>query len=158
VQLHYNDSASEVTALGKDFLENKFGNYNVSPQECVSNFSDSCRGKQEELADITDNRLNYHILSGMYTVASIAFNGDKTKGTVIGSCVFEDIPGPSMAHAGQRERVSGDCLLTTIYENWRWFLCDSHFSNGSATIESLRGRVPGRPISRLELERLLAAP
>ena len=45
--VHYNDSPAEVKFLGYDFLVLKFGNFNVSPAEAVSNFSDSCPGKAD---------------------------------------------------------------------------------------------------------------
>ena len=143
VQVHYNDSVAELTSLGKDFLENKFGNYNVSPQECVSNFSDSCRGKADELADITANRQNFQILSATYSVDSITLNSDKTFATVVGPCVFIDI----IKASGAKERVSAICTLTAVYENFRWFLCESHAApgpGGTTPLSLLRGRVPGR--------------
>jgi hypothetical protein len=62
--------------------------------------------------------------------------------------VFEDTPnfGPD---AGRRERVSGTCFMTTVYENFRWLLCDSHFDPPfDHRFESLRYRVPGRALSQ----------
>jgi hypothetical protein len=145
--VHYNDSPAEVTFLGKDFLEAKFGNYNVSPAEAVSNFSDSnsCRNsKASELSDVERNRKNFRILSATYSVDAIAFNVDNTRATVRGRCVFEDIPN-SGVNAGKPQRVTGICTLTNVYENFRWFLCGSEFSGTGTTLLSLEpGRVPGR--------------
>ena len=67
-----------------------------------------------------------------------------TAGIVDGPCQFEDFPGPGEPNAGQREFVSGTCHLTTVYENFRWFLCVSNAFNGDVTLASLRGRVPGQ--------------
>ena len=141
VQVHYNDSFAELASLGFDFLVNKFGNFNVSPQDCVSNFSNSCRGKADELSDITNNRKFFHILSATFSVASIDFNADKTFANVNGPCVFEDID----QSTGVRERVTGNCLLTGVYENFKWLLCDSHFESTAPTVpfEKLRYRAPG---------------
>ncbi|MBI4475784.1 MAG: hypothetical protein HY654_01345, partial [Acidobacteria bacterium] len=53
VRVH--DSRGELTTLALTFLGD-FANSAVSAETCVRNFSDTCRGKQEELEDIRDNR------------------------------------------------------------------------------------------------------
>ena len=145
--VHYNDSPEEVKALGRDFLVNKFGVYEVTPAQAVSNFSDSCPGKAAELHDIEDNRANFHILSASFIPDPPTFNTGLTEGQVKGSCQFEDRPntGPN---AGHRQFVSGICTLKTIYENFKWSLCDSTFEGTGTTVESLKGRVPGRVLIR----------
>lgn len=156
--VHYNDSPAEVAFLARDFLVTKFGNFDVGPAEAVSNFSDSNQRQPDgkicsdekalEFDDIKTNRENFHILSASFIPTAIAFNSGLTNGTVDGRCQFEDIPntGPN---AGHREFVSGTCHLTTVYENFRWFLCVSNFAgDGDPTLASLRGRVPGRPYVR----------
>jgi hypothetical protein len=145
--VHYNDSPEEVKALGRDFLVTKFGTFEVTPAQAVSNFSDSCPGKAAELHDIEDNRANFHILSASFLPDTPTFNTELTAGEVKGSCQFEDRPntGPN---AGHRQFVSGICTLKTIYENFKWYLCDSTFEGTGTTVESLRGRVPGRLVRR----------
>lgn len=143
VMVRYNDSAAEVLGLAMQFYQD-FGTFSVSPEQCVRNFSDNCSGKRDELSDIRNNRLTTRILSSTFTASSITFNGNKTAGTVRGPCTFEDIPNAT----GRRQKISGECLLTTVYEEWRWYLCVSHFLNGRTTpASSLRYRVPGRIIS-----------
>ena len=39
---------------------------------------------------------------------------------------------------GATEKVAGDCVLTTVYEQRRWWLCNSTFENGVA-LPSMRG-------------------
>jgi hypothetical protein len=40
--------------------------------------------------------------------------------------------------------VSGICTLTAVYEDWRWFLCSSHFKGlDISLLGSSRFRVPG---------------
>src|SRR5436190_6070791 len=127
--------------LSTDFLVTKFGNYNVRPQECVSNFIDSCPGKAFELSDITAERQNFQILFATFSVSSITFDSDKKSSTVVGPCVFFDI----VKESGVRERVSAICTLTGVYENFKWFLCDSHAAagpGGTTPLSMLRGRVP----------------
>ena len=152
--VHYNDSPAEVNTVAYDFLVYKFGNFNVTPTEAVSNFSDSdqvqpdgkiCRQEKAfELADVTTNRENFHILGASFTQTTTAFNSAVTNGIIDGRCQFEDIPN-SGPNAGRREFVTGMCHLTAVYENFRWLLCVSNFDGEDVTLASLRGRVPGRP-------------
>jgi hypothetical protein len=146
VDIHYNDSQSEVLRIGMRFLTELFPTYAVSPQDAVQDFADSCPGKGFELSDVTNNRKNFHILSGSYTNVSVTLNGAKTTADVSGLCTFVDIPQqPSDPNFGRREAVSGICALTAVYENWRWYLCDSGFRGlGTTPLEQLRYRVPGR--------------
>jgi len=146
--VRYNDSPAEVKFLATDFLVTKFGNVNVGPAEAVSNFSDNCAGKAEEFDDVKDNRAEVHILSTLFLDPVVTIDSTMTRGTVEGQCRFEDIPN-SGPNAGRREFVSGTCQLTTVYENFRWFLCESSFLPPYNTeLASLKGRVPGRIIAR----------
>jgi hypothetical protein len=140
VPIHYNDSYRDVNRLATDFLVDKFGNYNVTPQQSVSNFSDSCPGKASELSDVQANRQFFQILSATFSGATVTFNRSMTEGAVVGRCEFEDITKAT----GKKQRVTGVCTLTTVYENWQWFLCDSSFSlTGSVPLGGLRFRAPG---------------
>lgn len=148
VQVHYNDSQSEIMRISMRFLTELFPDFSVSPQAAVQDFSDSCAGKFDELSDVTNNRINFYILSGTYTGVSINFKGDKTFADVSGRCEFVDIPtDPKNPNYGKRERVAGTCVLTAVYENWKWYLCESHFLPPyGLSLESLRYRVPGQII------------
>jgi hypothetical protein len=54
---------------------------------------------------------------------------------------------PKNPYYGQREAVSGTCHLTAVYDNWKWFLCESSFEPPyGLSLENLRYRVPGRPV------------
>jgi hypothetical protein len=143
--VHYNDSASEVNGLAIQFY-NDFGTHSVSAVQCVRNFSDSCEGKRWEREDIQRNRdrTDYRIVSStLSSTPEIEFDSTLGSGTFLQPCTFEDIS----LTTGKRQRVSGDCLLTTVYEDWRWWLCESYFLYDVTTFESLRHRVPGRVIS-----------
>jgi len=151
VEIHYNDSYREVTKIGARYLTQLFPDFSVSPQQAVQDFSDSCPGKFAELNDVRNNRANYRILSGTYTNVTVTMNSLMTSADLRGACTFVDIPtDPKNPNFGKQETVSGTCLLNAIYENWKWFLCDSRFaSSGVATSNGygLQGRVPGRIIS-----------
>jgi hypothetical protein len=146
--VHYNDSAAEMQTLAYDFLVYKFGNFEVGPSEAVINFSDTCPGKAAEFDDVKANRENFEILGASFTQVTSTPDSSLTTGTVEGRCQFEDIP-KSGPNAGRRQFVSGTCHLTTVYHDFRWFLCESRFLGPyNTTVESLRGRVPGRIVFR----------
>ena len=150
VAIHYNDSPAEITRIGTRFLADLFPEFSVSPQAAVQDFSDSCRGKADELSDVTNNRINFHILSGTYTDVQVDLDATKTSADVSGLCTFVDIPeDPNNPFYGKRESVSGICTLTAVYENWRWFLCSSHFKGpGAVLLGKEQYRVPGRMVPR----------
>jgi hypothetical protein len=164
VQVHYNDSYQDVNKISMRFLTELFPTYSVTPEQAVQDFSDStvrqvdgtkCSdGKASELSDIRNNRVNFHIWSGSYTGVRIELNFDRTFADVAGTCVFEDTPtNPSNPNYGKRERITGICHLTAVYENWNWFLCQSHFIGTGVTPLELRYRVPGRIVSQAEAAR-----
>jgi hypothetical protein len=155
--VHYNDSNAETVGLASLFLKD-FGTFTVSAEECVRNFTDQgidvlnedcATQKAQELSQIQNNRKNYHILNSTFTATVVTFAPSMTRGEVDGPCVFEDIPNlgddPPVPNEGKRELVAGTCQLTTMYENFQWRLCGSHFIPPfNTTLETLFGRVPGR--------------
>jgi predicted metal-dependent phosphoesterase TrpH len=132
VTVHYNDSNAEITGLSLQFLKD-FTTFSVSPEQCVRNFSDTCPGKADELSDITANRQFFHISGGTYSVSRITFNADRTFANILAPCTFFD----TVNATGKAETVPGNCLLTALYENWRWSLCDSHFQGTGPTTTGL---------------------
>jgi hypothetical protein len=167
-QVHYNDSYHEINTISMRFLTELFPNFSVTPQQAVQDFSDSTNRQPDgstcaverdmELNQIANNRVDFHILSGTYTNVSINLNGDKTFADVFGTCVFEDIPqDPTNQYFGRRERVTGICHLTAVYEKWNWFLCKSNFAWTGTMPENLNYRVPGRIVDLGYLLSLRAA-
>jgi hypothetical protein len=136
--VHYNDSAAEITALAKQFLTD-YGTYSTSGAYCVRNFSDNCRGKQDEREQIDSDRREGQILSAAYDgVPAVFMNDRRDFGSVEGPCTFIDIPFGG-ENAGRRQRVTGTCVLTGVYEEFRWRLCDSFFREPyGLTLLSLR--------------------
>ena len=119
-----NDSRAEITALTNTFLDD-FIHPERTPEFCVRNFTDGCEGKAWELDDIKNNRLNYVIdpARSSFRILSISFNGSSTRATVLAPCSF----GSTFKQTGQFGVASGTCRLIVVYENWRWFLCESWF-------------------------------
>jgi hypothetical protein len=125
-----NDSYKEATDLVNAFLTD-FTNSAAAPSFVVRNFSDNCRGKADELNDVTRNRELYTIRSGVWSVNTIRVDGDL--GDVTASCTFVS----TVKATGRTETARGTCLFNTVYEKDRWYLCDSRFA-GSSVI-SLQG-------------------
>jgi hypothetical protein len=132
--VHVNDSPTEFPGLAYTFLDD-FIHPDRPPEYCVRNFSDSCRGKQDELNDIRTNRAMFLIdparsSVGTGTPAFYATNGGRA--VPPGQASFAEIFIPcrfgSTSLATNVFGVAvGTCQLTGVYENFQWRLCDSHF-------------------------------
>src|SRR5690606_34426582 len=95
-----------------------------------------CPGKAEEYGNIVDNRDERLIVSAEASIQTVEFNAEQTFAWIFAPCRFRDI----RRSDGLPFVATGNCELTAVYENGRWWLCDSHFRN--ATLEPA-GRVPG---------------
>jgi hypothetical protein len=124
------DSDAELRKISIEFLVYLFGNSSISPSACLVDFSDSCRGKQDELRDIEHNRNTFVILSAEATVGSVWISGDRLSAEVIAPCAFRD----REIATGREGTSRGDCFLTAVYERDRWWLCSSSFLSGSRQI------------------------
>lgn len=132
-QVHYNDSTAETSKLSMDFLKD-FTTYEVSPEQCVRNFSDSCRGKADELSDIRNNRALFVIAGGNFSVANVNLSSDRTFANITAPCTFYD----TRKDNGKHETVVGTCRLTSVYEDWQWRLCESNFDWIGTTTNAVR--------------------
>jgi hypothetical protein len=136
--IHVNNSPKELADLSLRFLDN-FANSKVSPTQCVSEFSESCRGRQDELQDITDNRHDFEILSSSLHNTGLQIDSTRTSATVHTACTFTsrvitNTPQsggcratPGSCQFGSTQTVEGDCWTNNVYERGRWWLCQSHF-------------------------------
>jgi hypothetical protein len=108
----------------------------VSPDTCVSDFTPNCGGKKEEFGDITNNRHDFQILSSTLRHTGIDPTTSKTKATVHTFCAFTSLVitkepwgcDPKDCPYNTIQNVKGDCYTTNVYEQGRWWLCDSHFN------------------------------
>ena len=123
------DSAAEVSRIAIAFLVDKFGNSNVPPGACLIDFSDACSGKAAELQDIVNNRQTFVILAAEARVTNVSIDASRTHASVVAACTFQD----RTISTGKLGTSRGDCLLTAIYENGRWWLCTSNFSATSGS-------------------------
>jgi hypothetical protein len=133
--LRVHDSRRELGNLGLTFLR-RFATSSIAPEACVADFSDNCRGKREEREDIEFNRTHFVILSSEFGAPNFTRLDLYTGAEMLIPCAFESRyikcpPGTACA-VGSISRVRGDCRLTAVYEQSRWWLCMSNFLNGSS--------------------------
>jgi hypothetical protein len=122
LSVHYNDSHAETTTLALDFLRD-YANTSVPADQVVRNFSDSCPGKAAELKNVQTNRRDYQMLGGDFSVSLTGLYENRTVGEIVAPCTFRSVSKTT----GRTETTAGTCALTTVYENWRWMLCDTRF-------------------------------
>jgi hypothetical protein len=139
VRVH--DSPTELREMALRFLE-LFADSDRSPDECLVEFSDSCRGKESERDDIEENRKYYEIRSSSFEFDDLDISDDRMSARISVDCRFRSrfrrCPSDdATCVVGATEEVSGACRLTAIYEKQRWWLCDSKFDSDSAGV-SLR--------------------
>jgi hypothetical protein len=132
VRVH--NSPREVGELSLGFLRD-FATSAIPADVAVRDFSDSCRGKSAERDDISDNRRYYEIVGSSLNLVNVSIAGGRTAGNSRVACAFTSIvkacqPGRAGCRVGATERVAGDCVLSTVYEQRRWWLCTSGFENG----------------------------
>jgi len=141
--IRVHDSPRELGEMAIRFLSD-FANSSVSPDTCVREFSDACRGKEQERSDIENNRRDYEILSSSLRLREVTVAEDGLTGDMRVNCAFTSrikrchagIPNCSV---GGIESVEGDCLLTAVYEQSRWRLCDSRFAGDLAVMPAFFG-------------------
>ncbi len=130
IRLH--DSQKELGDMSLAFLQD-FANSSVSPSTCIRNFSDSCPGKGAEKGDIENNREHYLITGSSLRLTNVRVRDTGLSATMTVACSFTSRvvkcePGSSGCVVGSVGTVAGDCLLTGVYEQGRWWLCDSNFN------------------------------
>jgi hypothetical protein len=134
--VHVNDSTREVTSLATTFIDD-FLHSERTPEFCVRNFTDTCPGKRQELSDIRQNRARFVNNPGASSVgpASITFFDTSNTPRIAvpaSQAVYAELTASCRFAAtdkatGQAGVAVGTCLLTNIYENFQWRLCDSRF-------------------------------
>jgi hypothetical protein len=132
-----NNSPKELREMSLRFLGD-YANSRISPEQCVSEFSDSCRGKKDELEDIQDTRHDYEHIGSTLRHTSLTVNTNRTSATVHTFCSFtvrvittqpRDEPCQNgKCPLGSIGSSTGDCWTTNVYEKGRWWICESHFT------------------------------
>lgn len=136
--LRVHDSPAEITKMVRTFLIDLFGNIAIRPDACLADFSDACPGKAAERQDIVGIRDNYsEILEVRVDNTQVTLNGAGTFADVFAPCLFR-----SVHKTKGYEALAGDCELTAVYEQQRWWLCSSAFNNYVAVPASFGDRIP----------------
>lgn len=129
--IRVHDSTRELGELALRFLSD-FADSSVSPDDAVREFSDSCSGKQAEYNDVADNRRDFEILSSSLDLESVEVADDRLSGSMVVACAFtsriKQCPAGTSCTIGGIESVAGECRLTAVYEQDRWWLCESTFN------------------------------
>ena len=145
--IRVHNSPKELGDIAMRFLSN-FADSTVATATCLRDFSDSCRGKGEEKVDIDHNRAYYRILSSSLELRSVSVAPSRSNANVTVACSFTSrvescSPSgsnvPACSTVGSTETVRGDCNLTAVYEQKRWWLCDSRFASKGLLPTSMRG-------------------
>lgn len=121
--VHVYDSPRELSDLALTFLR-EFADSSLSAAYCVRNFSDNCIGKAEEFGDIERNRAAYVNLAHELGTPVVSINPERTRADVLVSCRFL----AQHRVTGVEGWAIGNCALTAVRENYRWWLCDSRFN------------------------------
>jgi hypothetical protein len=117
-----NNSQKELSDLAGGFIAD-FSNSTLSAEWVTRNFHDSCRGKREELEDVSANRARYTITGSQWNVTDVTFNYDAGTGLVTIRARFTSI----IKATGATEIAVGDALISGIYVGDRWYLCESRW-------------------------------
>lgn len=136
IRLH--DSATEVGTLALEFLE-EFADSTIAAETTVRNFSNSCKGKSEELEDVTNNRATRVMDSHVYGPAKItvAFGATCRLGNRaapgVDACVLTPVEWKSTIRPnGPQETAKGTSIISGVYRDSRWWLCDSLYDGNSS--------------------------
>lgn len=130
VLLH--NSPQEVRNLVLAFLSD-FSDSDLPPETVVRHFTDTCRGKREELEDVRQNRAKYVILSSRFRVSEVDLDEERRLAEVIAPCEFT----ARVRATGAIETGRGDCQLSALYERPSWWLCESRFKPEGSTTPTL---------------------
>jgi len=130
--IRVHDSPKELGDLSMAFLGD-FANSSVTPSACVKEFSDSCPGKADEKGEIEWNRDHFLILSSSLRLRSVRIASNNMSADMRVNCTFTSRvtrcePGDTRCVVGMVGTVGGDCDLTGVYEQRRWWLCESRFN------------------------------
>ena len=132
VRLH--NSPKELREMSLRFLAD-YANSRISPDQCVAEFSDSCNGKKDERADVEDVRHDYEHIGSTLRHTSLSIAPNRLAATVHTFCSFtvkvittqprEESCQTSPCPLGSIGTFTGHCRTTNVYENGRWWLCES---------------------------------
>jgi hypothetical protein len=142
------DSVAELKELARKFLIDLFGDSRIPPESCLVDFSEVGRcadGKVQERSDIAFHRSVVEIQSAIILSQSVNIV-NPASAVVTSEARFNDrwlSPGPLQAEFSS---THADFYLSAIYDQGRWWLCESTFGNVRGTsryLDAIRARRGG---------------
>ncbi len=133
VSVRVHNSAVEVGGLALQFL-NDFADNTMPAAMTVRNFHDGCPGKASELADVTNIRNTRIINSKSYGEGrvTVAF-GASCSTKAADACVLTAVEWQSTVTATQQSEIAkGTSIISGVYRDSKWWLCDSLFDGTSS--------------------------
>ncbi|MBI2220103.1 MAG: hypothetical protein HYU53_02730 [Acidobacteria bacterium] len=130
-----NDARREMMAHGETFFQD-VANADIAPEVSTRNFSDACSGKQAALAEITAQRAAYAQVSVTYALQLYRRSTEWTHCTAPDGAARCALMVYSIEWMRTRradlvqERATGTQYLRGVYEQNRWWLCESRFDAG----------------------------
>jgi hypothetical protein len=127
------DASVAIGQMAVAFL-NRFAASSISPQACLVDFTDSCRGKRDELSDIEFNRAHYVILGARLGQPTVAIRTGGQTADIGVPCAFDSLvikceTADTSCKVGAFSSVAGTCILTSVREPGGWRLCTSNFAS-----------------------------
>jgi hypothetical protein len=115
---------------------NRFAASPVSPQACLVDFTDACRGKRDELGDIEFNRDHFVILGARLGQPAVSIRPGGQSADIGVPCAFDSRvikceTADTSCRVGAFTSVAGTCILTSVRESAGWRLCTSNFAAAS---------------------------
>ena len=141
IAVRVHDSPTELGDMGLRFL-GFFTDSSLSPEACLVDFSDNCRGKAGEFEDIEDNRAHYEILDASFGPPRISYTAGATAAEVlietrITSRII-NCSGIPDCTVGSLESAYFDAYLPAVYEADRWWICASNARGLDAVSPAMR--------------------
>ena len=153
VTVRVHDSIKEVGDLAREFLL-LFSDSSVPPPQVIAGFSDTCRGKADELGDVEGNRCEFTIVSSFIGPATVAIgfggvcpvpNGPQLRSD---ACVqvparWASVVKPNAQLCrGNMNLTSGITegvdWVSAVYVNGQWRLCDSLFRGVNGQVSKFK--------------------
>ncbi len=144
--IRVHNTRKELSDMGLTFLH-RFGDSSVSPQTCVADFAASCPGRNVELEDIERNRRLFIVLDHTLETPRVNYTPGRTSAEVIirasytsriVSCNGWPVEWGSCS-VGRVDVAKFDDHLPSIYEQGRWWFCDSKAQPLGTLSPAMRG-------------------
>jgi hypothetical protein len=133
ISIRLHNSVAEMRSLVLEFLT-EFANSLIPAEMTVRNFSNTCAGKAAELKDVLDNRATRLINSHTYgtPAVTIAFGG-ACRARPADACAITSVEWQSTVLSTKAQEIArGTSVISGVYRDSRWWLCDSSFDGGSS--------------------------